>query len=346
MRRSLPFYLLLMGVALLVTIYVRLVVVTKPEDFYLHADAPLWVFLHMLLAVSVIDWLDQRLARHGRKQHRAGHYVRLLMVAGAVFLGLLMGLAMFLKLLDPYQPFEVEWSAYALLRYFSSNLVLYLLVCNTYLLFRYFQAGNAVKVQLQTVEKERARAELRAVQQHINPHFLFNNLNVLSALIEPTNDCAHQYLGHLSALYRHLLRHHEQEMIPLRDELAFADDFMYLLQIRFGAAYRFEKHILNPELLAHGLVPPAVLQELLTNAVKHNDASPARPLTIRLTLADNMLQLGNELRAGAQATGAGTGLATLRARVALLTDVPVRIEQTTEYFAVLVPITRLATATL
>ncbi|HEX8658115.1 MAG TPA: histidine kinase, partial [Hymenobacter sp.] len=238
MRRSLPFYLLLLGLALLVSLYARLVVAEKPEDFDLHADAPLWVFLHMLLAVAVIDRLNQWLARRGRPPRRAVQYVRLLAGGGAVFLSLLTGLVLLLKLLDPHQPFEVEWNAYALLRYFGTTLVMYLLVYNCYLLFRYSQAESAAQVRLQTAEKERARAELRAMQQHINPHFLFNNLNVLSALIEPANDRAQQYLGHLSALYRHLLRHHEQEMIPLRDELAFADDFMYLLQIRFGAAYR------------------------------------------------------------------------------------------------------------
>ncbi|WP_046245512.1 sensor histidine kinase [Hymenobacter terrenus] len=338
MRQKLFVLALLFGLAMFAAIFVRLMIAEDAAHFRLF-DAPYWFFLQFLIGVALFNALDRWMVRRGRKQHTVAYYVRLFLLGGVGFI--IAGTAMLWVVEYLVHDFVPLTNWYREVQVVAIQLYLYLLFASTYLLARYFQQENEIQLRLQTVEKERAQAKLRAMRQHINPHFLFNNLNVLSALIEPANEPAHQYLAHLSALYRHLLKHHDQEVIPLRDELAFANDMVYLLRIRFGAAYDFQEHILSQESLTEGLIPPGILQELLHNAVKHNDASPARPLTITLTVSQNLVAVRNDLRPGADASGTGFGLANLRERVRVITDTPVEVERTAAAFTVRVPITRL-----
>jgi LytS/YehU family sensor histidine kinase len=209
-----------------------------------------------------------------------------------------------------------------------------------YLPFLYQQHAATAQTALEALRKEAAHARLLALQQHVDPHFLFNNLNILSALIEPDNAAARNYVGHLANLYRYLVRTRQQEVVPMAEELSFAHDYQYLLSKRFGVAYQFEEDMhVTPQELQDLLLPPGVLQELLTNAVKHNLASRAQPLHVRLTISAEALTLQNSRQPRPQPTeGEQSGLAGLRARFALLTDRPVAVADTPEAFSVTLPL--------
>ena len=341
MRSKLILVSLLLGLAVFADAFVRLMITTRAADFRLF-DGSFWAFLEFTIGIALLNWLDRWMSGRGRKQHTVAYYVRLYLLGGTGFVAIGVTLIWMVEFLAHGLVPLADW--YREARVLATQLYFYLLFANTYLLVRYFQQESEIQLRLQISEKERAQAELRVLQQHINPHFLFNNLNVLSALIEPATTSAHRYLAHFSALYRYLLQHYEQDVVTLHEELAFVGDFMALLRIRFGAAYDFQQSVAHPELLTQGLIPPAVVQELLHNAGKHNDASPTRPLTITLTVTETMVEVRNDWRPGsAPAVGTGAGLNSLRARVGLLTKVPVEVEQTAHHFAVRVPVTRLVT---
>ena len=188
------------------------------------------------------------------------------------------------------------------------------------------------------VEKERTEAELRHLKAQIDPHFLFNNLNVLGALIERSPEQASAYLHRFSALYRYLIRNKEEDVVPLADELAFLNDYSYLIRQRFGRAYEIVTTVQLPDTLAV-LVLPGSLQTLVENAVKHNQGSEADPLLIELTITDETAVVRNDRRPKlTPVESTGTGLKNVQARYALLSDKTVRVQSTTAEFVVSLPI--------
>ncbi|TGE04680.1 sensor histidine kinase [Hymenobacter fodinae] len=339
MRKQPWFYLFVFVLALLLAVYTRLTMAVRPEEFYLFPDAPFWLFLESLLVIYLLDNLHLRATRRGQASGRAGYYFTLLWRGALLFVGLLQLLQGVLVLTHISRGDYDSW--YGVVRGLSSALFLYLLVGSVYLPFLYQQHASQVRLALERAEKAASRAQLLALQQHVDPHFLFNNLNILAALIEPENQPAQDYLAHLASLYRYLVRTRQHEAVPVAEELAFAQDYQFLLIRRFGVAYEFIQDVQASEQeLRTRVVPPGVLQELLTNAVKHNLASRANPLRVRILVTPTSLTVHNGRRPRpTAATGEGSGLQGVRSRLALLADAPVRIEETPEYFAVTLPLT-------
>jgi two-component system, LytTR family, sensor kinase len=192
--------------------------------------------------------------------------------------------------------------------------------------------------QVLRAEKARSEAELRQLKAQIDPHFLFNNLNVLGALIQRNPDEASGYLHRFAALYRYLIRHRADDVVPLADELAFVNDYMYLIRQRFGHAYELLPTVQVGDPLAV-LVSPGSIQTLVENAVKHNQGHDTDPLLIGLLITDDTITVRNELRPKlTPVDGTQTGLANLTARYQLLTDRPVTVQTEQGDFVVTLPL--------
>lgn len=192
--------------------------------------------------------------------------------------------------------------------------------------------------RLVQVEKARAEAELRHLKAQIDPHFLFNNLNVLGALIQRSPEQATAYLHRFSALYRYLIRHKDDDVVPLADELAFVADYQYLISQRFGQAYIFIEKITVRDTL-NVFVPPGSIQTLLENAVKHNQGDEQNPLLIERSITEEMITVRNDRRPKlTPLESTGTGLDNLRKRYALLSDRPLRVEHDAVEFVVMLPV--------
>jgi hypothetical protein len=324
--------------ALLLTLYIRLTMAPTAAEFYLFPDAPFWTFLNALLIVYLLDRLHGRAVRRGQASGRAGYFFGLLWRGALLFFGLKQLLALGLEVSHLGHDNFTNW--YVVVRGFAFDVLMYLLVGSIYLPFLYQQHAAGARLEVEQLTREATRTRLLALQQHVDPHFLFNNLNILSALIEPGNTAALAYVEHLARLYRYLVRTREHEVVPVADELAFARDYQFLLRQRFGAAYEFSEEIAaEPTALARLLLPPGVLQELLANAVKHNLASRARPLRVHLRLTADALTFSNARQPRpVPAEGEGSGLASLRARFALLTDEPLRVAETPDAFTVILPL--------
>lgn len=185
------------------------------------------------------------------------------------------------------------------------------------------------------------QAQLDALAQQLDPHFLFNSLNTLAALIEPANEPAQHYVEGLADVYRYVLLSRERPTVPLAEELAFVQTYVALQKVRF-----------RDNVLVHYDLPPAALgrqvaslsvQVLVENALKHNEASRARPLHLRLVAdaAGTALRVENtyQPRPAGLAPGTGTGLTNVRQRYALLgAPGPVLVEQAAGLFAVTLPL--------
>ena len=180
------------------------------------------------------------------------------------------------------------------------------------------------KVSLRRAEelgRAQSQAQLEALQSQLDPHFLFNNLNTLSALIEPGNDPAQDFVEQLADVYRYVLLAQGRATVPLAEELVFIETYLALHKARFRDNLRVEISIASAALARH--VAPLSVQLLVENALKHNEASRAHPLHLRLTTAADapeVLVVENTLRprTAGFAPGTGTGLANVRRRYELL----------------------------
>ena len=200
---------------------------------------------------------------------------------------------------------------------------------------RYFEAQRRVLL----LQKTQAESELRALRAQVDPHFLFNNLHVLHTLIGQDAAVAERFLEGFANLYRYLLRHREADFVTLAAELAFLDDYTYLLSQRFGAAYAVRTT------LAPGLDPtqlyavPGTLQTLVENAVKHNRGDEDAPLLITLEVQPTHLRVHNPRRPKRQPPEpSGTGLPNLRERYRLLAQQPMQVQASPTEFVVVVPL--------
>ncbi|GAB3297128.1 sensor histidine kinase [Hymenobacter tenuis] len=185
------------------------------------------------------------------------------------------------------------------------------------------------------------QSQLEALQSQLDPHFLFNSLNTLSALIEPENEPAQQFVEQLSDVYRYVLLARERTTVLLSEELAFVDVFLALHKVRFRDNLRVTQHV-PPEALGQ-LVAPLSVQLLVENALKHNVASREHPLELRLTAdtATGYFTVENTLRprTAGLAPGTGTGLRNVRHRYELLqAPRPVEVSTDDGWFRVRLPL--------
>jgi two-component system LytT family sensor kinase len=136
------------------------------------------------------------------------------------------------------------------------------------------------EIKLEEHKRLLAEARLQALSNQINPHFLFNTLNTVTALIRGKPDEARLVVLKLSRILRRLLRKHEN-FTTLRDELDFIDDYLAIEVARFGEKLRFEKEIEAQSL--DMLLPSMLLQPLIENCIKHGLASKVEGGLIRLS---------------------------------------------------------------
>lgn len=215
-----------------------------------------------------------------------------------------------------------------------------LFVTSIYFLFYFLRAWIKSQIEGERLKKESVQAQLHALRNHLDPHFLFNNLNILSALIDQDNEKSQLFLSKFSEVYRVLLQTESDELIPLRQELEFVQAYLHLLHIRFGDLFQVEINI--PTEVETGYVPPLTLQMLLENALKHNQVNEDHPLVIRLDVEGNHLLVSNPLLPKTQEVKTiGSGLNNLTERYRMLTDLELEVQQTDTHFTVKVPLIQL-----
>ncbi|RXK87465.1 histidine kinase [Filimonas effusa] len=139
------------------------------------------------------------------------------------------------------------------------------------------------KAQLQANElkEENLQAQLNSLRMQLDPHFLFNNLNMLASLIDKDRDEAQDFLDKFADVYRYVLQYKKEELVPLSTELKFIKAYCYLLKKRFGEGVVIEIADIN-DAVSERCIPPLALQMLMENAVKHNIISRDMPLQIRV----------------------------------------------------------------
>jgi sensor histidine kinase YesM len=212
------------------------------------------------------------------------------------------------------------------------------------LFFYYFVEREHVRqnleqevVRVAQLQKETFQAQLEALKNQVDPHFLFNSLNVLGSLIHLDADRAVQFLGQLADVYRALLDSGAHPLVPLRTEMALVRAYASLMETRFGAALRVEWDV--DQAWEQALVPPTAVQMLLENAIKHNGSTTRKPLRIKVSAANGLLVVENNRQPRTDVMpSTHLGLQNIQRRYHHLTDRPVEIVPTPESFVVRLPL--------
>ena len=197
------------------------------------------------------------------------------------------------------------------------------------------------KLQQEQLVRAKAEAELEALKNQIDPHFIFNSLNTLSHLIEEKPEKAKLFNDHMADVYRYILQNKAKDLVLLRDEMLFLQDYFSLLKIRFEDALQLKIEV-DETIWDQYLIPPISLQVLLENAVKHNEFSDLAPLQIELVWVNDELQMQNLLKEKKlRKPSSRIGLQNLEERYRLSTGKSIHIEKADETFTVCLPILKI-----
>jgi len=182
-----------------------------------------------------------------------------------------------------------------------------------------------------------ANAQFESLKNQLDPHFLFNSLNVLDSLIEENPVQAQRFTNSMSKIYRYVLEQKDKELVSVEEEIDFAKTYCELLKTRFEDAVTFEFNISEED--KKGFVVPLSLQLLLENSIKHNFATSSKPLNIKIFTEKGNLIIENNLQTRELPNkSTGVGLANIVSRYNLLTERNVFVEKSEAFFRVKLPI--------
>jgi hypothetical protein len=201
----------------------------------------------------------------------------------------------------------------------------------------FYKNWQEKRVKEQKIIAGTASARFDALKNQLDPHFLFNSLNVLTSLIEEDPDQAQKFTTSLSKVYRYVLEQKNKDLVTVDEELNFARTYVRLLKMRFEDSIVFEipESCTQPE----ARIVPLSLQLLLENAVKHNVVTASRPLHIKVFEEGGMLVVSNNLQEKQVVKkSSGVGLQNIKQRYNILTDREVVIQKSDAEFRVSLPI--------
>lgn len=183
----------------------------------------------------------------------------------------------------------------------------------------YYIESKRARQMAEELKEELSQIRFEVLKSQINPHFMFNSLNVLSGLINKDTAKAQQFIDEFSQVYRYVLETIEQPVSSLKKELEFMQSYLFLQQIRYGENLHFSVDI--PSAMLQMALPPLSLQVVLENAIKHNIVNESKPLYISICCEQNFLLVRNNLQPKISApVSTGLGLKNLVKRYAFITS--------------------------
>jgi hypothetical protein len=330
--KQLKTFVVLLAFSYGLMLYLALLQTAPGQPLQFHADAPLWLTLQAVLSLWLSRKLDVVLWAKGTAASLLQRYGQSFGLSLLIFVGLMTGIQLLIDTATG-QPFLLQQYLRVSLMY----LLVHSLIAGADLLWQALKRQQQQQLELMQAQQHNQQYKLQLLQQQLDPHFLFNNLNVLSVLIHKSPDQAEQFLDHFADIYRYQLQQGSKMLVSLADELTFAQQYMALLAQRFPASFQLQITIEPKQQANHQLVP-CCLQLLLENAVKHNSASAEQPLLIQIELQQNQLVIRHPMRPKAFAQpGTGTGLTNLAERCLAIIGQPLDLIQNDE-FIVKVPL--------
>lgn len=235
--------------------------------------------------------------------------------------------------------FELDSGDFAS-EYFGSILIgttIMLIVVSIYEGVFFFQEWRKSIVETERIRKESMMTQLVSLKNQVNPHFLFNSLSVLSNLIHSDTLKADRFITSFAGVYRYMLEMDNEILVTVEREVKVLDKFLFLQQIRFEKALNVRKNISQDCYKQY--IAPLTMQELLTNAIKHNRATEADPLVVDVSCDRGVLEVSHLYRPRIERPAStGTGVANIIRKYELLTDREIFIGVEGERYVARIPL--------
>lgn len=213
------------------------------------------------------------------------------------------------------------------------NLVFYMFL---HLLQQNYE-NQAVNMELERIKNDNLGAQYELLKQQVNPHFLFNSLNTLKAMVETGDEEASDFIIKLSNFYRFTLESRKLDLIHVHDEMEILNAYLFLQKARFDAGFTFTNQ-LDPQVLKT-LIPPFTLQLLIENCIKHNVVSLQKPLHIRIYNEEEKIIVENQLQPKTgENNSLGVGLKNIDLRYSHLLDKHIDIVKDDKRFQIKLPL--------
>ncbi len=205
--------------------------------------------------------------------------------------------------------------------------------------FLLYSEKQSKELEIERLKNENLQSRCNALSNQINPHFFFNSLNGLSALIRKKDDeKTLAYVNKLSDVFRYILQSDKKGLVTLREELEFVESFRYMMEVRFANKLLFDIDVAAADMELK--IPVLSILPLIDNVVMHNTIDSEHLMVVSITLdKEKELVVSNPIfpkRVPSETNG--TGLRNLENRFALLMDKEVRIENDTKTFRVYLPL--------
>lgn len=209
-----------------------------------------------------------------------------------------------------------------------------LIITTSFYSTRFFQFWKQAVINEEKYKREAVLLQYETLKSYVNPHFLFNSLSVLSALIDTDKERSQEFIRQLSGIFRYVLEQKDKELVPLEAEMEFAQNFIALYKVRHGNHLQVDVQIQDYS----GYLVPLSMQIILENAFKHNIISESAPLFVLISRDSEQMIVSNPIRKKPDSVSNGFGLQALQKQYAWFTDRPVCIENDGTRFSVKVPI--------
>jgi sensor histidine kinase YesM len=306
------------------------------EEFEFQLDAPFWIFLNGVLIFITIEFIKRKSSSNTERRASVMlRYVKYLLLGYVIYMVYVNGFALGVAFLFGTfaQNFGSSWHVILGLVNHSID---FLIFGGFSLAYLYFMENRFFRQRMSAYDMSLAKSKIQQLRSQLNPHFLFNNLNILDQLIDEDKEKASDFLAQFAEVYRYALSSSEKELVPLRDELAFAQSYFELMETRYKDCYLLR---IAPELKsADTVVPPFCMQVLLENAVMHNLGTKENQVHIEIAKKGGIVVKNNRINSVSKKKGNGVALKNLSEQFELLTQSPIEIIEEADSFAVKLPI--------
>ncbi|MCE7991017.1 MAG: histidine kinase [Roseivirga sp.] len=216
-----------------------------------------------------------------------------------------------------------------------STLAGFILIYSVYISNRYYSRSLSLELKEEQLQRERLEMKYELLNNKMNPHFLFNNLNTLHSLIAEDSPAAEDFLVSLSKIMRYSFKTHDHDRVSLNEELEVLEDYALIMKNRFDDAMQLS---VKNEAGDEAAVLPMSLMNLMENAVKHNEVSSEKPLNIDISIDQTDIIFTNNLNPKTVHDSSGSGLKHLKEIYTQKYHREVLVEKTNMEFRVSIPV--------
>lgn len=228
------------------------------------------------------------------------------------------------------------WESFLSIRVWGFPITISFIVSLVLIATDFFKNWKTSLLEKEALKLKMLSYRYEALRNQVNPHFMFNSLNVLVHLVEYNQKRAVEFIHQFSQLYRYVLESRDKELVPLKEEISFAKKYIYLLQTRFEEKLKVNLKI-NIE--AKVWIVPMTLQMLIENAVKHNQLSKKNPLVIDIVQTEHQITVSNPINYKAAFKNSNKiGLKNLKEQFLQFSEQTVEIETKNNCFCVQLPL--------